>query len=113
MRTPFHSAVYFPVETAAEGLLLRPARPFQPTKLKDVLGCTGYKGPRRSLKEMEAAIARGGAGKPMIAVDTNVLVRLLTVDDAERTRRADPHPRLAGGGEVGSPSHQGSFPLTL
>lgn len=47
------------VEDAAEGLLLRPARPFQPTKLKDVIGCAGYKGPRRSLKEMEAAIARG------------------------------------------------------
>ena len=42
------------VEDAVEGLLLRPARPFQPTKLKDVIGCTGYKGPRRSLKEMEA-----------------------------------------------------------
>ncbi|MBI3392280.1 MAG: hypothetical protein HY039_03730 [Nitrospirae bacterium] len=31
----------------------------QPTWLKDVIGCAGYKGPRRSLKEMEAAIARG------------------------------------------------------
>lgn len=59
MRTPFRSAAYFLVEDAAEGLLLRPARPFQPTKLKDVIGCAGYKGPRRSLKQMEAAIARG------------------------------------------------------
>jgi len=27
--------------------------------LEDLVGCTGYHGPRKSLAEMEAAIARG------------------------------------------------------
>ncbi len=29
------------------------------TTLDELFGCTGYKGPRRSLEDMEAAIARG------------------------------------------------------
>ncbi len=29
------------------------------TTLEDLVGCTGYHGPRKSLAEMEAAIARG------------------------------------------------------
>ena len=32
------------------------------TTVEDVLGCTGYKGPRKSLEDMEAAIAKGARG---------------------------------------------------
>jgi AbrB family looped-hinge helix DNA binding protein len=56
----------FAVEDRPEGILLRPlVRPFAPTRVEDVLGCTGYKGPAKSIEEMDAAIARGaraGAG---------------------------------------------------
>lgn len=51
--------VEFVVENRSEGVLLRPAQPFAPTTLEEVLGCTGYTGPRRSLAEMEAAIRKG------------------------------------------------------
>lgn len=49
----------FVVEDSAEGVLLKPVKPIQPTRLADVIGSTGYKGPARSLEDMEQAIARG------------------------------------------------------
>jgi hypothetical protein len=33
--------------------------PYLETKAEELIGCVGYKGPRKSLKEMEAAIAKG------------------------------------------------------
>lgn len=52
--------VEFVVEDRPEGILLRPlVRPFAPTRVEDVLGCTGYKGSAKSIEEMDAAIARG------------------------------------------------------
>lgn len=53
----------FLVEEVEEGILLRPLKPFEPTKLEDVVGCTGYAGPARSLGEMERAIAQGAREK--------------------------------------------------
>lgn len=41
------------------GILLRPAKFVKKTKLEDVIGCTGYKGPKRSLKDMEDGIKKG------------------------------------------------------
>ncbi len=41
------------------------------TTLDDLVGCAGYKGPTRSLEEMEAAIARGAwdlEGGPEVAL---------------------------------------------
>ena len=49
----------FVVEDAPDGVLLRPLKPFKPSRLEDVVGCTGYRGRRRSLKDMEEAIAKG------------------------------------------------------
>ncbi len=46
------------VEDLGGGVLLRPADVAE-TTLEDLIGCAGYKGPRRSLAEMEEAIARG------------------------------------------------------
>jgi len=45
------------IEAHGEGIMLRPMVPIAPTKLDEVLGCTGYKGPAVSLDQMEAAIA--------------------------------------------------------
>lgn len=51
--------VEFLVENTADGVLLRPLKPFEPTRIEDVIGCTGYAGPARTLEEMDAAIAAG------------------------------------------------------
>jgi AbrB family looped-hinge helix DNA binding protein len=42
-----------------DGVLLRAARSLPETTLEDIVGCAGYRGPMKTLEEMEAAIARG------------------------------------------------------
>ena len=49
----------FTVERVPEGVLLRPVRPLPVTRLEDVIGCAGFRGPPRSLADMERAIAQG------------------------------------------------------
>ena len=49
----------FVIEDTPEGIMLRPAKSFSPTVLRDVIGSAGYKGPAKTLAEMQAAIARG------------------------------------------------------
>jgi AbrB family looped-hinge helix DNA binding protein len=49
----------FLVEDTGDGVLLRPIKPFNQTRLEDVIGCTGYKGPAKSIEDMDAAIADG------------------------------------------------------
>lgn len=51
--------VEFAVEDVSEGVLLRPLKPFKPTRLDEVIGCTGYQGPAKTLEDMERAIATG------------------------------------------------------
>ena len=46
------------VEDTRDGVLLRPAKPFPPTKLEDVYGCLQYKGKPKSLEEMDEAIGQ-------------------------------------------------------
>jgi AbrB family looped-hinge helix DNA binding protein len=45
------------VEATPEGVLLRPLKPFAATRLEDVAGCAGYHGPRKSVDQMDAAVA--------------------------------------------------------
>jgi AbrB family looped-hinge helix DNA binding protein len=44
------------VENTSRGVLLRPKRVFKRTTVKEVIGCANYKGPARSIEEMDAAI---------------------------------------------------------
>ncbi len=46
----------FTVEETADGVLLRPARAFPPTRLEDVAGCLRGSGPARTIEEMDRAI---------------------------------------------------------
>lgn len=46
--------VEFAVIDTAQGILLAPINPFKTTSVKDVIGCTGYKGAKKSLKEQES-----------------------------------------------------------
>ena len=49
----------FAVEQVSDGVLLRPLRPFKPTKFDDVYGCLKYHGRAKTLRQMERAIAKG------------------------------------------------------
>ena len=49
----------FAVEDLGDGIKLKPIKLYAETKIEDVLGCVNYNGPKKSLKEMEAAIAQG------------------------------------------------------
>jgi AbrB family looped-hinge helix DNA binding protein len=51
--------VEFSVEDTPAGILLRPLKPFTPTRLEDVSGSAGYSGPAKTIDEMDAAIAAG------------------------------------------------------
>lgn len=47
----------FTVEEAPDGVLLRPLRPYPQTRVQDVFGIAQFKGPRRSLEDMDAAVS--------------------------------------------------------
>ena len=53
----------FIVEDTGDGIKLKPVTPYLEAKAEEVLGCVGYNGPKKSLKEMEAAIAKGARKK--------------------------------------------------
>jgi AbrB family looped-hinge helix DNA binding protein len=44
------------VEEAPEGVLLKPASPFKPTRHEDVAGMLHYKGRPKTIEEMDAGI---------------------------------------------------------
>ena len=52
----------FVIESVGEGVLLKPLKRFKRTHLQDLLGCTGYSGPAKSLADMERAIVAGARG---------------------------------------------------
>ena len=47
------------VEDMPNGVLLRPLKPFKPTRLEDVIGCAAYTGPAKTIEDMDEAIAVG------------------------------------------------------
>lgn len=49
----------FTVIEMGDGILLKPTKAFKASTVQDVLGCTGYKGKKKTLKEMEEGIAQG------------------------------------------------------
>ena len=49
----------FVVEAVADGVLLRPARPFPATRLEEVVGSAAYRGRPVSAEDMARAIAKG------------------------------------------------------
>jgi len=51
------------IEEVPGGILLRLVRGPVATSLDDLLGCTGYAGPRKTLKDMEEAIREGARAR--------------------------------------------------
>jgi len=58
-RHDWSPGVELDLEDRGDSLVIRLAKPRPETTLEDLVGCTGYRGPARSLEEMEAGIARG------------------------------------------------------
>ena len=63
MAHQWKSGAEFIVEDTADGVLLRPVGHLPKTRLEDVIGCTGYQGPARSVEEMDASIAAGATSR--------------------------------------------------
>ena len=49
----------FVIENVGDGITLKPINPYKETTIDEVIGCVGYEGPGKSLKDMEAAIEKG------------------------------------------------------
>ena len=49
----------FVIENLGDGIKLKPIKPYKMTKIEDVIGCVGYKGPKKSLNDMDGAIVKG------------------------------------------------------
>lgn len=58
-RRGWKAGLEFVIEDVGDGIKLRPIKPYKETTMKEVIGCIDYKGPRKSLQDMEAAIAKG------------------------------------------------------
>lgn len=58
-RHGWHAGTEIVIEDHSSYVVLRSVPQVQETSLEDLVGCTGYRGPRRSLEEMEEGIARG------------------------------------------------------
>lgn len=55
----WQSGLEFDVVDTEQGLLLMPHMPFKAMSVNELLGCVGYKGAKKSLKEMDQGIAKG------------------------------------------------------
>ncbi len=51
--------VEFAVEAIHGGIALRPITELKPTTVDEVCGCLPYRGPRKSLQDMEEGIRKG------------------------------------------------------
>jgi AbrB family looped-hinge helix DNA binding protein len=49
----------FTIEETEDGIILKALKPFEESSIKDVIGCLKYRGPRKTIKDMEDAIAKG------------------------------------------------------
>lgn len=57
-RRHWHAGTRLVVEDTADGVLLKAAPLFKPTRSEDVFGMLAYAGPAKTLAEMDAAIAK-------------------------------------------------------
>ena len=74
------------VERTREGVLLREEARFPRTRLEDVVGLLSGPGPVLTIEQMDEAVAAEFAD--VLAIDTNIVVRVLRGDDVEQTARA-------------------------
>lgn len=58
-RYGWEAGVELEIEDQGDHVVIRRAESLPETTLEELVGCAGYRGPRRSLADMEAAIAKG------------------------------------------------------
>lgn len=58
-RYGWEAGVELEIEDQGDHVVIRRAESMPETTLEELVGCAGYQGPRRSLADMEAAIAKG------------------------------------------------------
>jgi AbrB family looped-hinge helix DNA binding protein len=58
-RHGWSAGVELVLEDLGDRVVLREVQGLPETRLEDLIGCTGYRGPARTLQEMEAGIAEG------------------------------------------------------
>jgi AbrB family looped-hinge helix DNA binding protein len=46
----------FTIEDSKDGILLRPVATVASTRIEDVVGCLGYRGPVKTIEEMDVAV---------------------------------------------------------
>jgi len=49
----------FTLEDCADGVLLKPIKPFKPAKIEEVFGCLGSDGPPKTIEDMDRDLAIG------------------------------------------------------
>ena len=59
LRYGWKPGLEFAIENVKDGIKLKPVKRYRETTIDEVMGCVGYKGPKKSLKDMEAAIEKG------------------------------------------------------
>lgn len=57
------SGLEFAVIETKMGILLSPLKSIKQTSVQQILGCTGYKGPEKSLQDMKNGIMKGAKRK--------------------------------------------------
>ena len=55
----WHTGVEFVLLEEDDGVLLKPINPYAGTELDQLVGCVGYKGRKKTLKQMEEGMAKG------------------------------------------------------
>lgn len=55
----WHPGLEFLLEGQNEAVILRPIQKNKTYTLKDLMGCANYKGPKKSLKNMEEGVRKG------------------------------------------------------
>ena len=55
----WQAGLEFIIESVEDGIKLRPIKPCRETRIEEVIGCVGYRGPKKTLRDMEEAIAKG------------------------------------------------------
>ena len=58
-RHGWKAGLEFLIENVGDGIKLKPIKPYKETTIEEVMGCVAYEGPKKSLQDMEAAIAKG------------------------------------------------------
>ena len=89
------AGVEFMVEDTSEGVLLRPLKPFATSSLDEVIGCTGYNGPARTVEEMDASIVQAGGvtRSCQLASSTRHADEFATFDVRLKKRSSSPRVR--------------------